>query len=124
MPNIGSYEGAWGVYPLLPSGNVIVSDMQEGLFIIRPDLVTDVHTEGKPSALSFPNPAAIGGTLTLNGLGDEEVCITDLAGRQLATATSDANGRLTVPETLEAGWYLFCAESTDSSLTYRVLCQP
>lgn len=29
-----SYEGAWGVYPFLPSGNVLVSDMQEGLFIL------------------------------------------------------------------------------------------
>jgi len=27
-----NYEGAWGVYPFLPSGNVLVSDMQEGLF--------------------------------------------------------------------------------------------
>lgn len=30
-----SYEGAWGVYPLLPSGNILVSDMQEGLFVIE-----------------------------------------------------------------------------------------
>lgn len=29
-----SYEGAWGVYPFLPSGNILVSDMQEGLFIL------------------------------------------------------------------------------------------
>ncbi|MFK7932979.1 MAG: choice-of-anchor B family protein [Saprospiraceae bacterium] len=30
-----SYEGAWGVYPFLPSGNILVSDMQEGLFVIE-----------------------------------------------------------------------------------------
>lgn len=30
-----NYEGSWGVYPLLPSGNIIVSDMQEGLFIFE-----------------------------------------------------------------------------------------
>ncbi|MEL7020418.1 MAG: choice-of-anchor B family protein [Bacteroidota bacterium] len=29
-----SYEGAWGVYPFLPSGNILVSDMQEGLFVM------------------------------------------------------------------------------------------
>ena len=28
-----SYKGAWGVYPNLPSGNIIVSDMQTGLYI-------------------------------------------------------------------------------------------
>src|SRR5690606_30793514 len=27
-PNGTSYKGAWGVYPYLPSGNVLVSDMQ------------------------------------------------------------------------------------------------
>ncbi len=35
LPNDKSYKGAWGVYPFLPSGNILVSDMQEGLFIIR-----------------------------------------------------------------------------------------
>lgn len=29
-----NYKGSWGVYPLLPSGIVLVSDMQEGLFIL------------------------------------------------------------------------------------------
>lgn len=31
--NNGSYKGAWGIYPYLPSGNVVVSDMQSGLFV-------------------------------------------------------------------------------------------
>ncbi|NOT38500.1 MAG: choice-of-anchor B family protein [Saprospiraceae bacterium] len=30
-----SYEGAWGVYPFLPSGNLIVADMQKGMFIVE-----------------------------------------------------------------------------------------
>jgi len=34
-PNQRSYKGAWGVYPYLPSGNVLVSDMQEGLFVLE-----------------------------------------------------------------------------------------
>ena len=33
--NHTSYKGAWGVYPYLPSGNIIVSDMQTGLYIIE-----------------------------------------------------------------------------------------
>lgn len=35
IANRSSYEGAWGVYPFLPSGNILVSDMQEGLFVIK-----------------------------------------------------------------------------------------
>lgn len=30
------FEGNWGVYPYLPSGNVIVSDREEGLFVLAP----------------------------------------------------------------------------------------
>lgn len=34
-PDAFSYKGAWGIYPLLPSGNILVSDMQEGLFVFE-----------------------------------------------------------------------------------------
>jgi choice-of-anchor B domain-containing protein len=35
-PLTGSgFKGAWGAYPFLPSGNILVSDMEAGLFIIR-----------------------------------------------------------------------------------------
>jgi len=30
------YEGCWGVYPFLPSGNILASDISNGLFIIKP----------------------------------------------------------------------------------------
>ncbi|MEZ4952048.1 MAG: choice-of-anchor B family protein [Saprospiraceae bacterium] len=29
------YAGNWGIYPLLPSGNILLSDMQYGLFVIE-----------------------------------------------------------------------------------------
>ncbi|HFC00303.1 MAG TPA: choice-of-anchor B family protein [Phaeodactylibacter sp.] len=35
IPNTDGYAGAWGVYPLLPSGNILVSDMQNGLFVLE-----------------------------------------------------------------------------------------
>jgi choice-of-anchor B domain-containing protein len=28
------FDGAWGAYPFLPSGNILVSDRQEGLFVL------------------------------------------------------------------------------------------
>lgn len=33
--NIPSYAGAWGVNPNLPSGNILISDMQGGLFVFE-----------------------------------------------------------------------------------------
>ncbi len=35
----GNYNGVWDVYVFLPSGNVLVSDMKSGLFIVRVDPV-------------------------------------------------------------------------------------
>lgn len=33
-----SFSGAWGVYPFFESGVVVVSDINRGLFVLRPDL--------------------------------------------------------------------------------------
>jgi len=33
--NSANFNGAWGVYPYLPSGNVIVSDLEYGLFVLK-----------------------------------------------------------------------------------------
>ena len=32
-----TFDGAWGVYPYLPSGNIIMSGMGQGLFVVRHD---------------------------------------------------------------------------------------
>jgi choice-of-anchor B domain-containing protein len=34
-PDNNGFKGAWGVYPYLPSGNIVVSDMQSGLFVFE-----------------------------------------------------------------------------------------
>ena len=34
-PDGSSYKGAWGIFPYLPSGNILVIDMQEGLFVFE-----------------------------------------------------------------------------------------
>ena len=64
-PNTQNYEGAWGVYPFLPSGNILVSDMQNGLFVLDAisehncELILDANTpEDFVNNISiFPQPA-------------------------------------------------------------------
>jgi hypothetical protein len=51
-----SYKGAWGVYPNLPSGNIIVSDMQTGLYIFECGTPTAI-IENKLAHKLYPNPA-------------------------------------------------------------------
>lgn len=39
-------SGAWGAYPFLPSGNILISDRQEGLFIVQPNYQRAAYLEG------------------------------------------------------------------------------
>ncbi len=54
------FQGAWGVYPFLPSGNILISDLNNGLFItngIEP--VTTSYQQNQVPELRiniFPNP--------------------------------------------------------------------
>ena len=40
------YDGAWGVYPFLPSGTIVVSNINEGLFVLTPNYVRACYLEG------------------------------------------------------------------------------
>ncbi len=52
-----NYEGAWGVYPFLPSGLVLVSDMQYGLFVLNLGELSSVGDHIKTQSISVsPNP--------------------------------------------------------------------
>lgn len=35
----GGFNGNWGAYPFLPSGLILISDIQEGLFVLEPNYV-------------------------------------------------------------------------------------
>lgn len=60
IPIRASFEGAWGVYPFLPSGNILVSDMQSGLWVFSLDGVTGIGETlaSKTDMHVWPNPTA------------------------------------------------------------------
>jgi choice-of-anchor B domain-containing protein len=50
------YDGCWGVYPYLPSGTIIASDIETGLYIFTPNYVRGCYLEGtvKDSLTNLP----------------------------------------------------------------------
>lgn len=42
----GGFDGAWGAYPFLPSGNVLVTDISNGLYVCGPNYVRACWLEG------------------------------------------------------------------------------
>ncbi len=47
-PNLSGdgFNGAWGVYPYLPSGNILISDMELGMYVVTPTYKRACFLEG------------------------------------------------------------------------------
>jgi choice-of-anchor B domain-containing protein len=74
--NGATFNGAWGVYPFLPSGNILISDIQRGLIVVREQAgagpsptPTVTNTPGitntptfTPTATNTPTPTNTPGT--------------------------------------------------------------
>ena len=73
-----SYKGAWGVYPYLPSGNIIVSDMQTGLYILDCSTPTNIVDHQSSISSIYPNP--VFSSFTVNSSANR-IEITDISGR-------------------------------------------
>lgn len=53
------YRGCWGVYPFLPSGNILVSDMQTGLWVLSSPLLSIGETSQAVERFNvYPNPTS------------------------------------------------------------------
>lgn len=57
-PNSLDYRGNWGVYPLLPSGTILASDMQTGFFVFDASIAISSTGEIAPKDrfMVYPNP--------------------------------------------------------------------
>lgn len=75
----GNYDGAWGVYPFLPSGNLVVSDISQGLFVLTPNYKRASYLEGTITDSSC--------STLLNG-----AIITATNGTTTFTTITDVNG--------------------------------
>ncbi|MBL7952269.1 MAG: choice-of-anchor B family protein [Flavobacteriales bacterium] len=54
----GGFFGAWGVYPYFPSGRLIVSDIEQGLFILEPTYARACWLEGAVTSSAGGSPVA------------------------------------------------------------------
>ncbi len=97
-----SIIGAWGIYPFLPSGNLLVSDIGGGLFVLKGRIPVPDH--GK---IGFPS-ATFGGeegdvitvsvVRTEGGTGSVSVDYTVLAGSAHASDFTASTGTLHWPD--------------------------
>jgi choice-of-anchor B domain-containing protein len=56
IPASTGFNGAWGAYPYLPSGIVLVSDIGNGMYVLEPNYVNACWLEGTITDASNSNP--------------------------------------------------------------------
>lgn len=143
--NYFGYEGAWGVYPFLPSNIVLGSDISNGLFLLElkegafPENVdtknpfedgtefttalSDFETENLSISI-FPNPILDGSSLHLSIESKEHnrlyISILDLSGRRLqSTEQQTIAGKQEIELTvsgISSGTYLLEVKSKDHAV--------
>lgn len=79
------FHGCWGVWPFLPSGLILASDISEGLFVLEPSwpLGTEEHQTGIIHSRFYPNPFTNTVSLTVQSTstGHARLRIVDLQGK-------------------------------------------
>lgn len=77
--NSASFNGAWSSYPYFPSGNIIISDIERGLFVVRLDAELSPMALASSGELpSFVNPAG-GETLSAKPITREGVNVASVS---------------------------------------------
>ncbi len=88
-----SFDGAWSSYPYFESGIIVVSSMNDGLFVLAPSLLGDVtsaENEELPAEVTllgnYPNPFNPETTIryTLPQAGKVRLAVYDLLGHEVA----------------------------------------
>ncbi len=94
--NDPNFNGAWGVYPFLPSGTILVSDIQGGLFVLRL-----VENPAPALAMISPSSAEAGGagfTLMVQGSSFAADAVVQVNGSDRTTAfVSDTQVTAQIP---------------------------
>lgn len=129
QPHVGDYRGAWGVYPLLPSGRVLISDMQEGLFVFDISNITGVdqlESEGSSVLKVFPTVASNVAYVNVPALAETGTLnVVNSLGQIVHTSTVNSKANIST-ETLDvssykSGLYHIVVRSNSKVLTGRII---
>ena len=115
--SFGNYTGSWGVYPYLPSGNVLISDMVTGLYVVKfiPPVTSAENDLEKINSFqleqNYPNPfnpsTKIKFTIPVTLSGVEESIVTlkiyDVLGNEIATIVNEYKASGTYEINFDAG---------------------
>jgi choice-of-anchor B domain-containing protein len=107
-----NFDGAWSVYPYFASGNIVISDINRGLFIVREPLLSVNDNDIKSFSVA-PNPANDVVTITSKTEPITNVEIFNLLGQRVLSANFKENLSENIDiSILQAGMYVLKINST------------
>lgn len=140
-----NYRGAWGIFPFLPSGNILLTDMQEGLFVFagpgdnctaREGSVISCNTPVSTTPPLSPDqswvayPTISSGSLSLKTRNstriDARFSLFNIDGQQVANFGSlriDQTGLSITLPLLPAGVYLLQSHGNNGVQIQKVIIQ-
>lgn len=86
--DVAGTASAWNVYPYFPSGNLIISDVAEGLFIVKKTENLSVEDINKTNVTMFPNPAKNTTNITVDGNVIQSIKVSDVLGKEIFMVSS------------------------------------
>ncbi|MBA3972038.1 MAG: choice-of-anchor B family protein [Bacteroidetes bacterium] len=130
-PTSFTYHGAWGAYIDLPSGLILTSDMQNGLYVFDASVALGVHenTVTTNSVSVFPNPASnfLSVSLKLKNAETLKFSIYDITGRKVFDKEESIGAGNTVKAfpvlQFSDGVYILKIEGTDIHYTEKIIKQ-
>lgn len=122
LPHRNSFEGCWGIYAMLPSGLVLASDMQEGLFVFDASEIVGFESENLKSKTFeiFPNPHQ--DVLFIRGIEEKtNLKIFDLKGVLILEQEINNQEFSLNTASLPKGVYIASISSNSKKSTHKII---
>lgn len=128
-PTSNTYHGAWGAYIDLPSGLFLVSDMQNGLFVLNANLALGVNenTISENNITVFPNPTSNNVSIAIKLTQSEDLVFEmyDITGKKIFSKKENIGaGNTTKSVHLEqytSGMYILKITGKDINYSQKVI---
>lgn len=119
-----SYMGAWGVYPFLPSGNVLISDMQTGLYVFEVNYDNPLSTSQNESFKNYiyPNPFTSFLNIT-NSSYYNKIELLDVQGKLVLSETFSSQSFQLKIKKIKSGIYILKIMNEDGLSVHKISVQ-
>lgn len=129
IPAGSNYRGCWGVYPFLPSGTILASDMQNGLFVIDGSQMystNGIEENDHNNLLIYPS--ITDGKVIVKNLSNSieiaTITVQDISGKAINITSESTNVRTTILnfDNLTNGLYFVTVLDTNKkSYTQKII---